>query len=225
MFWTTLTGVLVLAASSGVALGAALGLTGLVILHFFANGSTYLATDVIWGVFNSFTLSAVPMFILLGEILLRSSVSERAYRAFTPVFARVPGGLLHSNIAVSTLFGAVSGSSLSTAAAVGSVAYPEMARRGYDKKAVVGSLAGGGTLGLLIPPSLSLLIFGALTETSIGRLFVAGVVPGLLVSGLFMAYIFILCLRRPEVVAARQRNGCLLRRSCAACCKSGRSWS
>ena len=199
MFWTTLIGVLIFTASSGIALGAALGLTGLVILHFFANGSTYLAVDVIWGVFNSFTLSAVPMFILLGEILLRSSVSERAYKAFTPVFARVPGGLLHSNIAVSTLFGAVSGSSLSTAAAVGSVAYPEMTRRGYDKKVVVGSLAGGGTLGLLIPPSLALLIFGALTETSIGRLFVAGILPGLLVSGLFMVYIFVLCLRRPEL--------------------------
>ena len=199
MFWTTLIGVLVVTASSGVALGAALGLTGLVILEFFGNGSTYLAIDVIWNIFNSFTLSAVPMFILLGEILLRSGVSERAYTAFTPVFAKVPGGLLHSNIAVCTLFGAVSGSSLSTAAAVGSVAYPEMSKRGYDKEAVVGSLAGGGTLGLLIPPSLSLLIFGALTETSIGRLFVAGVIPGLLVSALFMAYIFFLCLRRPQI--------------------------
>lgn len=199
MFWTTLIGVLVVTASSGVALGAALGLTGLVILEFFGNGSTYLAIDVIWNVFNSFTLSAVPMFILLGEILLRSGVSERAYTAFTPVFAKVPGGLLHSNIAVCTLFGAVSGSSLSTAAAVGSVAYPEMSKRGYDKEAVVGSLAGGGTLGLLIPPSLSLLIFGALTETSIGRLFVAGVIPGLLVSALFMAYIYLLCLRQPQI--------------------------
>tara|TARA_B100000959_G_scaffold3765_1_gene4069 strand:- start:3480 stop:4769 length:1290 start_codon:yes stop_codon:yes gene_type:complete len=206
MFWTTLIGVLVVTASSGVALGAALGLTGLVILEFFGNGSTYLAIDVIWNVFNSFTLSAVPMFILLGEILLRSGVSERAYTAFTPVFAKVPGGLLHSNIAVCTLFGAVSGSSLSTAAAVGSVAYPEMSKRGYDKEAVVGSLAGGGTLGLLIPPSLSLLIFGALTETSIGRLFVAGVIPGLLVSALFMAYIFFLCLRQPQI-APRWKEG------------------
>ena len=206
MFWTTLIGVLVVTASSGVALGAALGLTGLVILEFFGNGSTYLAIDVIWNVFNSFTLSAVPMFILLGEILLRSGVSERAYTAFTPVFAKVPGGLLHSNIAVCTLFGAVSGSSLSTAAAVGSVAYPEMSKRGYDKEAVVGSLAGGGTLGLLIPPSLSLLIFGALTETSIGRLFVAGVIPGLLVSALFMAYIFFLCLRQPQI-APRSKEG------------------
>ena len=206
MFWTTLIGILVVTASSGVALGAALGLTGLVILEFFGNGSTYLALDVIWGVFNSFTLSAVPMFILLGEILLRSGISERAYTAFTPVFAKVPGGLLHSNVAVCTLFGAVSGSSLSTAAAVGSVAYPEMSKRGYDKEAVVGSLAGGGTLGLLIPPSLSLLIFGALTETSIGQLFVAGVVPGIMVSALFMIYILFLCLRQQGISPRSHEN-------------------
>ncbi len=206
MFWTTLIGILVVTASSGVALGAALGLTGLVILEFFGNGSTYLALDVIWGVFNSFTLSAVPMFILLGEILLRSGISERAYTAFTPVFAKVPGGLLHSNVAVCTLFGAVSGSSLSTAAAVGSVAYPEMSKRGYDKEAVVGSLAGGGTLGLLIPPSLSLLIFGALTETSIGQLFVAGVVPGIMVSALFMIYILFLCLRQQDISPRSNEN-------------------
>ncbi len=206
MFWTTLIGILVVTASSGVALGAALGLTGLVILEFFGNGSTYLALDVIWGVFNSFTLSAVPMFILLGEILLRSGISERAYTAFTPVFAKVPGGLLHSNVAVCTLFGAVSGSSLSTAAAVGSVAYPEMSKRGYDKEAVVGSLAGGGTLGLLIPPSLSLLIFGALTETSIGQLFVAGVVPGIMVSALFMIYILFLCLRQQGISPRSNEN-------------------
>ena len=206
MFWTTLIGILVVTASSGVALGAALGLTGLVILEFFGNGSTYLALDVIWGVFNSFTLSAVPMFILLGEILLRSGISERAYTAFTPVFAKVPGGLLHSNVAVCTLFGAVSGSSLSTAAAVGSVAYPEMSKRGYDKEAVVGSLAGGGTLGLLIPPSLSLLIFGALTETSIGQLFVAGVVPGIMVSALFMVYILFLCLRQQGISPRSNEN-------------------
>ncbi|MGB1617972.1 MAG: TRAP transporter large permease, partial [Pseudomonadales bacterium] len=199
-------GILVVTASSGVALGAALGLTGLVILEFFGNGSTYLALDVIWGVFNSFTLSAVPMFILLGEILLRSGISERAYTAFTPVFAKVPGGLLHSNVAVCTLFGAVSGSSLSTAAAVGSVAYPEMSKRGYDKEAVVGSLAGGGTLGLLIPPSLSLLIFGALTETSIGQLFVAGVVPGIMVSALFMIYILFLCLRQQGISPRSNEN-------------------
>jgi len=199
MFWTNLIGIMVLAASTGVALGAALGLTGLVLLYVYSNGATSLAVDAIWSVFNSFTLSAVPLFILLGEILLRSGVSSRAYTAFAPVFRRVPGGLLHTNIAVCTLFGAVSGSSLSTAAAVGSVAYPEMTRRGYDKDMIVGSLAGGGTLGLLIPPSLSFLIFGALTETSIGRLFMAGILPGLMIGAMFMAYIFVRSLRNPHL--------------------------
>ena len=199
MFLTVFTSLLALTAASGAALGAALGLTGFILLHFFANGATSLAVNAIWNVFNSFTLSAIPLFILLGEILLHSGISQRAYTAFRPIFARVPGGLLHTNIAVCTLFGAVSGSSMSTAAAVGSVAYPEMVKRGYDKDAVVGSLAGGGTLGLLIPPSLSFLIYGALTETSIGQLFISGIVPGLMVSALFMGYILIACLRNPAL--------------------------
>ena len=170
-FWGTLIGGLLAFAGSGLALGAALGLTGLLILQFVAGGSTFVAIDAVWNVLNSFTLSAIPLFIMLGEVMLRSGLSSRVYTALSPVFQRVPGGLLHTNIAVCTLFGAVSGSSLSTAAAVGSVAYPEMRKRGYNQHMVVGSLAGGGTLGLLIPPSLSLLIYGALTESSIGRLF------------------------------------------------------
>ncbi|WIY24500.1 TRAP transporter large permease [Parasedimentitalea psychrophila] len=204
MFWTTLIGVLVAAASTGVALGAALGLTGMIILYFFSNGATSLAIDAIWSVFNSFTLSAVPMFILLGEVLLRSGISEKAYSAFSPVFRKIPGGLLHTNIAVCTLFGAVSGSSLSTAAAVGSVAYPEMSKRGYDKDTVVGSLAGGGTLGLLIPPSLSFLIYGALTETSIGRLFAAGIIPGFLVGSMFSIYLLVKCIKNPAIAPRDQ---------------------
>lgn len=196
-FWGVLVGGLTVIAGSGLALGAALGLTGLLILHFLAGGSTYVAVDAVWNVLNSFTLSAIPLFIMLGEIMLRSGVSQKIYSALTPLFQRVPGGLLHTNIAVCTLFGAVSGSSLSTAAAVGSVAYPEMTERGYDRRMVVASLAGGGTLGLLIPPSLSLLIYGALTETSIGRLFLAGLVPGLLFAAAFMAYILLRCVTRP----------------------------
>lgn len=199
MFLTAFSSLLVVTAATGAALGAALGLTGFLLLHFFANGATSLAVNAIWNVFNSFTLSAIPLFILLGEILLHSGISQRAYTAFKPAFARVPGGLLHTNIAVCALFGAVSGSSMSTAAAVGSVAYPEMTRRGYDKAAVVGSLAGGGTLGLLIPPSLSFLIYGALTDTSIGKLFISGIVPGLMVTVLFMAYILVLCLSKPSL--------------------------
>lgn len=201
-FWGILLGGLVFFGGSGVALGAALGLTGLLILQFLANGATFVAVDAVWNVLNSFTLSAIPLFIILGEIMLRSGISEKIYHALSPVFQRVPGGLLHTNIAVCTLFGAVSGSSLSTAAAVGSVAYPEMTTRGYDQKMVVGSLAGGGTLGLLIPPSLSLLIYGALTETSIGRLFLAGLLPGLLFALLFMGYIYLRCRTKPVLVPA-----------------------
>ena len=197
--WAILLGGLAVFAGSGLALGAALGLTGFLILQFAAGGSTFVAVDAVWNVLNAFTLSAIPLFIMLGELMLRSGVSERIYSALTPVFQRLPGGLLHTNIAVCTLFGAVSGSSLSTAAAIGSVAYPEMTARGYDRRMVVASLAGGGTLGLLIPPSLSLLIYGALTETSIGSLFVAGVVPGLLIALMFMVYIFTRCLANPSL--------------------------
>ncbi|MBL8380469.1 MAG: TRAP transporter large permease [Burkholderiales bacterium] len=199
MFVTTFSTLLLVTAATSAALGAALGLTGFVLLHVFANGATSLAVNAIWNVFNSFTLSAIPLFILLGEILLHSGISERTYAAFRPLFARVPGGLLHTNVAVCAMFGAVSGSSMSTAAAVGAVAYPEMVRRGYDRGAVVGSLAGGGTLGLLIPPSLSFLIYGALTDTSIGKLFISGIIPGLMVTGLFMLYILYAALRRPSI--------------------------
>ena len=209
VFWTLLLGGLTVIAGSGLALGAALGLTGFLILQFVANGATFVAVDAVWNVLNSFTLSAIPLFIILGEIMLRSGISERVYNALSPVFQRAPGGLLHTNIAVCTLFGAVSGSSLSTAAAVGSVAYPEMTARGYDRKTVVASLAGGGTLGLLIPPSLSLLIYGALTETSIGQLFLAGLFPGLLFAGFFMVYIWLRCRGRPDLAPQEQGDATL----------------
>ncbi|WP_421858535.1 TRAP transporter large permease [Oricola sp.] len=208
-FWGILIVGLTLLAGSGLALGAALGLTGFLILQF-TSGATFVAVDAVWNVLNSFTLSAIPLFIILGEIMLRSGVSEKIYNALAPVFQRVPGGLLHTNVAVCTLFGAVSGSSLSTAAAVGSVAYPEMTARGYDRKMVVASLAGGGTLGLLIPPSLSLLIYGALTETSIGQLFMAGVVPGLMFAALFMIYILIRCIGRPDLTPASRERMALI---------------
>ena len=195
MFWTTLLSTLIATAATSAPLGAALGLTGLIILQFFANGATSLALNAVWNVLNEFTLSAIPLFIIMGEVMLASGVSQRIYAALSTVFNRVPGNLLHTNIAVCTVFGAISGSSLSTAAAVGAVAYPEMSQRGYDRRMVVGSLAGGGTLGLLIPPSLSLLIYGSLTETSIGQLFLGGIIPGLLMALCFMAYILLRCLR------------------------------
>ncbi|MGL4241768.1 MAG: TRAP transporter large permease, partial [Beijerinckiaceae bacterium] len=159
----------------------------------------------VWNIFTEYTLTSVPLFILLGEVLVASGLSRGVYQAMAPLFGRLPGGLLHTNIAVCTVFGAVSGSSMSVAAAVGSVAYPELKERGYDRAAVVGSLAGGGTLGLLIPPSLSLLIYGALTDTSIGRLFLAGVIPGLMVAAMFMIWIVIAARRDPTIAPVEPR--------------------
>lgn len=199
MIWTLLGGMTLATVMTGAVLGAALGLTGFAVLYFFSGGATNLGVQAVWNTFNSYTLTAIPLFILLGEILVASGLARNVYRAMSPLFARLPGGLLHTNIAVCTLFGAVSGSSMAVAAAVGSVAYPELTRRGYDRSTVVGSLAGGGTLGLLIPPSLSLLIYGAFTETSIGKLFLAGIVPGLIAAAGFMVWITIHSLRRPEL--------------------------
>jgi C4-dicarboxylate transporter, DctM subunit len=184
---------------TGAALGAALGLAGFLILNVFGGWAGQQGVAAVWNIFTEYTLTSVPLFILLGEILVASGLSRGVYHAMAPLFGRLPGGLLHTNIAVCTVFGAVSGSSMSVAAAVGSVAYPELKQRGYDRAVVVGSLAGGGTLGLLIPPSLSLLIYGALTDTSIGRLFLAGVVPGLMVAGLFMIWIAIAASCNPAI--------------------------
>jgi tripartite ATP-independent transporter DctM subunit len=198
MLWT-ITGVLTGTILSGAVLGAALGLTGFVILAVYGGNATQRGMEAVWNILNSFTLTSVPLFILLGDVLVASGLSRGVYQAMAPLFSRLPGGLLHTNIAVCTLFGAVSGSSMSVAAAVGSVAYPELRDRGYARGMVVGTLAAGGTLGLLIPPSLSLLIYGALTDTSIGKLFIAGILPGLLMAVLFMIVVFWSARRDPTI--------------------------
>ena len=205
MIWAFLGGLLGLTVMSGAVLGAALGLTGFAILEIFGGGVTRLGVQAVFNVLAEFTLTAIPLFILLGDVLVASGLATGIYRAMSPLFGRLRGGLLHTNIAVCTVFGAVSGSSMSVSAAVGSVAYPELSQRGYDRRLVVGSLAGGGTLGLLIPPSLSLLIYGALTDTSIGKLFLAGVLPGLMMAALFMVYIEITVRRQPSLAPQEPR--------------------
>ena len=199
MVWLILLLGLVTTALTGVPIGLGLALTGLAILHFVAGGAETLAVTAVWNVFTDFTFSAVPIYIFMGEILLVSGVSTRIYNAVAPFFGRIPGQLLHTNIVVCTMFGAVCGASTSTAAAVGSVAYPELRQRGYDRAGVVATLAAGGTLGLLIPPSLSLLIYGATQNVSIGRLFLAGILPGLMLAGIFMAAILAISRRRRDL--------------------------
>lgn len=153
----------------------------------------------LWAVMNDFILTAIPLFILLGEFLLRSGVTQRMYQGLADWLSRLPGGLLHTNIGSSALFAAVSGSSVATAATIGTVALPEFRQRGYSERLVLGSIAAGATLGILIPPSVNLIIYGAMTNTSIGRLFAAGIVPGLLLATLFMLSIIVISLLMPSV--------------------------
>jgi C4-dicarboxylate transporter DctM subunit len=145
--------------------------------------------SIAWGTLSENGLTAIPLFVLLGELLLRSGMADRMYTAFAAWFGRLPGGLLHTNIGCCALFAATSGSSVATAATVGTVALPSLVRHGYKMPDALGSLAAGGTLGILIPPSVNMIIYGSMTNTSVGKLFVAGILPGLLMAGSFMAYI------------------------------------
>jgi C4-dicarboxylate transporter, DctM subunit len=146
---------------------------------------------VVWGVQNENLLTSIPLFVLLGELLLRSGIADRMYVALSAWLGRLPGGLLHTNIGSCALFAATSGSSVATAATIGTVALPSLRARGYPMRASLGSLAAGGTLGILIPPSVNMIVYGSLTNNSIGKLFIAGIIPGLLLTGCFMAWIAI----------------------------------
>lgn len=157
----------------------------------------------LWGGTNNFVLLAIPLFVLLGELLVRGGATDRIYRALSDWLAPLPGGLLHTNIGACALFAAVSGSSVATAATIGTVALPAFKDRKYDTKMVLGSIAAGATLGILIPPSINLIIYGAMTNTSVGRLYAAGVVPGLVLTALFMLVIVVACWINPALAADR----------------------
>ncbi|TYC64759.1 TRAP transporter large permease [Stappia sp. BW2] len=146
---------------------------------------------VIWSSLNSPSILAIPLFMLLGELLLRGGIADRMYDALAVWLDRLPGGLLHTNIATCALFSATSGSSVATAATVGTIALPALEERGYRAGPSLGSLAAGGTLGILIPPSINLLVYGSLANTSVGQLFAAGLIPGILLASLFSVYIFL----------------------------------
>jgi tripartite ATP-independent transporter DctM subunit len=149
---------------------------------------------VSWGSMDSFTLTAIPLFILMAEILQESRLSLRVYRGLSKLVAAIPGGLLQTNIAGCAVFAAISGSSVATAATIGRVALPELAQRKYSRPLSAGSLAAGGTLGILIPPSIAMIVYGTFTETSVAKLFLAGVLPGLLLTAMFMGFIAVYAL-------------------------------
>ncbi len=155
--------------------------------------------QVVWSSSDSGLLIAIPFFVMLGEVLVRAGIAERTYRALDSWFSWLPGGLIHANIGTATMFSATSGSSVATAATVATVAMPQAEKLGYDQRLFAGAIAAGGTLGIMIPPSINLIIYGFLTETSIPRLFLAGLVPGLLLAVGFMAITAILCKLYPSL--------------------------
>jgi C4-dicarboxylate transporter, DctM subunit len=154
---------------------------------------------VSWGSMNSFVLTCVPLFMLMAEILRVSGLSSRIYGGLAKLVARLPGGLLQTNIAGCAVFASVSGSSIATAASIGGVALPQLIRRRYHRPLAAGSLAAGGTLGILLPPSFGMIVYGTFTETSVPKLFMAGVIPGLIMTALFMSYIAVHAAIRPAV--------------------------
>ncbi len=160
--------------------------------------------NMVWSSSNSATLIAIPFFVLLGEILVRSGVATRTYAALDRWVSWLPGGLVHANIATATMFSATSGSSVATAATVATVAMPQAEKLGYDPKLFSGAIAAGGTLGIMIPPSINLIVYGFLTQSSIPQLFLAGLIPGLALAAGFMAVTVIICLIRPDLGGTRR---------------------
>jgi len=159
---------------------------------------------VTWGSMNSFVLTTVPLFMLMAEILSASGLSNRIYGGLEKLVAKLPGGLLQTNIAGCAIFASVSGSSIATAASIGGVALPQLIGRKYNRALAAGSLAAGGTLGILIPPSFPMIIYGTFTETSVPKLFIAGVIPGLIMTALFMVYIAVHAKIVPSVAPREQ---------------------
>ncbi|WP_298856199.1 TRAP transporter large permease [uncultured Paracoccus sp.] len=192
------TGILFGMIGLSVPIAAVLGLLALILAQIYSPMPLYRAMgDLFWTNSIDFILIAVPLFILMGEILLRSGIASRMYRALAQWLSWLPGGLMHSNIGASTLFAATSGSSIATAATIGTVALPEARRDGYHEPLFMGTLAAGGTLGILIPPSINMIIYGLLTNSSVPKLYLAGFVPGLLLAGLFGLTVLLACLARP----------------------------
>ncbi|MEO5737962.1 MAG: TRAP transporter large permease subunit [Variovorax sp.] len=195
--------VLLLVLGSGLWIGLSLLAVALVGMELFTArpaGDSMMLT--IWGSTSSWTLTALPLFLWMGEILFRSKLSDSMFKGLAPWLEWLPGRLLHTNVVGCTIFAAISGSSAATCATIGKITLPELKKRGYPEAISVGTLAGAGTLGLLIPPSIIMIVYGVAANVSIAKLFLAGVIPGLVLAGLFMGYIVVWALFHKDQVPA-----------------------
>lgn len=196
--------------TGGVWIGTGLGVAGVIGITLLGGFKLWQSFgDVLWNITNSFTLTAVPLFIFMGTIVLRSGISRRFYNGIVPWLRGIPGGLLQSNIVACAIFAAISGSSTATAMTIGTVAIPEMRARGYEDNFLLGNLAAGGTLGILIPPSIPMVIYGSIVQESIADLFIAGVLPGIILALMFMTYVLIRVLLNPRLTPPKTRKSTL----------------
>ncbi|WP_340115377.1 TRAP transporter large permease subunit [Pelagibius sp. 7325] len=206
-------GVLFFLLGSGVWVGLSLLGVALVGMELFTSrpvGDAMATT--IWSASSSWTLTALPLFIWMGEILFRTRLSEDLFKGLSPWLGGLPGRLLHVNVAGCAIFAAISGSSAATVATVGKMSIPELRRRGYPEQMIIGTLAGAGTLGLLIPPSIILIVYGVTVNESIAGLFMAGVLPGVMLALLFMGYILLRAVLQPDSMPPREATGGFLRK-------------
>lgn len=195
---------LLLVMATGTWIGFALYGIALFSLMFLGKGGMHgLLDSILFNSVYSYTLVALPLFVLMGNILIKSGCSNSLFRGVKKILGPFPGGMLHANIVACSIFAACSGSSTATTVAIGGVSYPELQSQGYNRRLTLGSICAGGTLGILIPPSIMMILYGSLTGNSIGKLFIAGIIPGLLLAAMFMLYIGFACLRRPEYAPAR----------------------
>ena len=203
MITTLLIVALFVLLGSGVWIGLALTGVAWFGMELFSSRPAGDAMAVtVWGSASSWTLTALPLFVWMGEILFRTRLSEDMFKGLAPWLERVPGRLLHTNIIGCTIFAAVSGSSAATCATIGKMTLPELTRRGYPEGITIGTLAGAGTLGLLIPPSIIMIVYGVTANVSIAKLFIAGVIPGVLLAALFSGYIVVWALLHPDEIPA-----------------------
>src|SRR5674476_621169 len=208
---------LLLILGSGVWIGLTLtGVAWIAVTLFPSRPAGDAMAVTVWGTSSSWTLTALPLFVWMGEILFRTRLSSDMFKGLAPWVQNLPGRLLHTNVIGSTIFAAVSGSSAATCATIGKMTLPELTGRGYPEHMIVGTLAGASTLGLLIPPSIIMIVYGVSAEVSIAKLFIAGVLPGLLLALLFSGYIVVWALRHPGQIPPADEKTTLLQKLAAS---------